>query len=159
MVGFAERGVLVKRRKKQKQREGARVSKRANEGFVKRAVCEEQSGLEACSESLRSEKRRLRKKVRCVETVALEACWFSKRANLRVAACTSNRRSTLRKEKVIDRFGLHLAVEPPYLLTLRLDTLSIRLRSSAPRFGPCLVDGPGLDLYAGPRERSAEAHR
>ena len=51
--------------------------------------------------------------------------------------------------EVIDRFGLHLAVEPPYLLTLRLDTLSIRLRSSAPRFGPCLVDRPGLDLYAG----------
>ena len=31
-------------KEKQKQREGARVSKRANEGFVKRAVCEEQSG-------------------------------------------------------------------------------------------------------------------
>ena len=78
------------------------------------------------------EKRRLRKKVGCVETVALEACscveacerernegfvkrfgvWkqslsrragFSKRANVREAACTSNRRSTLRKEKVIRR--------------------------------------------------------
>ena len=32
-------------KEKQKQREGARVSKRANEGFVKRAVCEKQSGF------------------------------------------------------------------------------------------------------------------
>jgi len=36
--------------------------------------------------------------------------------------------------EVIDRFGLRLTTEPPYLLTSRLDT-SIRLRSSAPRFG------------------------
>ena len=51
--------------------------------------------------------------------------------------------------EVINRFGLRLAAEPPYLLTSRLDMLSIRLRSSAPRFGPCLVDRPGLDLFAG----------
>ena len=31
--------------------------------------------------------------------------------------------------EVIDRFGLRLAVEPPSLLTSRLDTLSMRLRS------------------------------
>ena len=45
--------------------------------------------------------------------------------------------------EVIDRFGLRLAVEPPSVLTSRLDTLSIRLGSSAPRFGPCLVHRPG----------------
>jgi len=61
--------------------------------------------------------------------------------------------------EVIDRFGLRLAVEPPSVLTSRLDTLSIHLRSSAPLLGPCLVHRPGLDLCAGPRERSAEAHR
>ena len=52
--------------------------------------------------------------------------------------------------EVIDRFGLRLAMEPPSLLTSRLDTLSIRLRSSAPRFGPCLKNRAGLDLCAGP---------
>ena len=60
--------------------------------------------------------------------------------------------------EVIDRFGLRLAAEPPDLLTSRLDTLSIRLRSSAPRLGPCLENRAGLDLCAGPWERSAEAH-
>ena len=32
--------------------------------------------------------------------------------------------------EVIDRFSLRLAVEPPSVLTSRLDTVSIRLRSS-----------------------------
>ena len=32
--------------------------------------------------------------------------------------------------EVIDQFGLRLAVEPPSVLTSRLDTLSIRLWSS-----------------------------
>ena len=105
------------------------------------------------------EKRMLRKKVECVETVALEACWFSKRANVREAACTSNRRSTLRKEKVIDRFGLRLAVEPPSLLTSWLDTLSICLRSSDLDLGLVWRTGQAWICMLNPGERSAEAHR
>ena len=52
--------------------------------------------------------------------------------------------------EVIDRFGRRLAAEPLTVLTSRLDTLSIRLRSPAPRLGPCLENRPGLDLFAGP---------
>ena len=54
--------------------------------------------------------------------------------------------------EVIDRFGLRLAAEPPYLFThQRLVTFADPLaRSHQPRLGPCLEDRPGLDLYAGP---------
>ena len=55
--------------------------------------------------------------------------------------------------EVIDRFGLRLAVEPPSVLTSRLDTFA----DPPAELGTSIR--PGLDLYAGPRERSAEAHR
>ncbi len=54
--------------------------------------------------------------------------------------------------EMIDRFGLRLAAEPPYLFThQRLVTFADPLAGARqPRFGPCLENRPGWDLYAGP---------
>ena len=53
--------------------------------------------------------------------------------------------------EVIDGFGLRLAVEPPSVLTSQLVTFADPLAGARqPRFGPCLENRPGRDLYAGP---------
>ena len=61
--------------------------------------------------------------------------------------------------EVIDRFGLCLAVEPLYLLTSQLDTLSIRLWNSDLDLGLVWCTGQAWICMLDPRERSAEAHR
>ena len=55
--------------------------------------------------------------------------------------------------EVMDRFGLRLAVEPPSVLTSRLDTFA----DPPAELGTSIRTG--LNLYAGLRERSAEALR
>ena len=53
--------------------------------------------------------------------------------------------------EVIDRFGLRLAVEPPSVLTSWLVMFADPLAGARqPRFGPCLENRPGRDLYAVP---------
>ena len=62
-------------------------------------------------------------------------------------------------EEVIDMFNLRLTTEPLSLLTSRLDTFVDPPAEPNTPIWPCLVNRPGLDLYAGPCEGPAGAHR
>ena len=71
-----------------------------------------------------------RKASSCVEGANEASERRLRKKSARVFEVSERKRGCLHIEPVIDRFGLRLAVEPPSLLTSRLDTLSIRLWST-----------------------------
>ena len=62
-------------------------------------------------------------------------------------------------EEVTDGFNLRLTTEPLSLLTSWLDTFVDPPAEPNTPIWPCLVNRPCLDLYTGPCEKPAGAHR